>query len=59
MNAAGSSTYKVYYVPRNDYPFRPINTSPITTLTSTSSSVITWGFRAIAMIVLLLAALLM
>lgn len=60
MNANGSSAYKVYYVPRNDYPFRPINTSLVVTLTANSSStVITWGFRAIAMIVLLLAALLM
>jgi len=56
-NAAGSSTYKVYYVPRNDYPFRPINTSGVITLTT--SSTITWGFRAVAMIALMMVALLM
>jgi hypothetical protein len=55
MNADGSSAYKVYYVPTNDYPFRPINTSLVTTL----STSVKWGFRAITMIVLLLAALLM
>jgi hypothetical protein len=61
MNADGSSTYKVYYVPTNDYPFRPIYISSITTLNTSPviKSTVTWGFRAIAMIVLLLAALLM
>jgi hypothetical protein len=55
MNADGSTAYKVYYVPTNDYPFRPINTSLVTTLTTP----VKWGFRATAMIVLLLAVLLM
>jgi len=57
MNASGSSSYKIYYVPRNDYPFRPINTSNVITLTASATT--TWGFRAIAMIALLMVALLM
>jgi hypothetical protein len=57
MSASGSSTYNVYYVPRNDYPFRPVNTSGVITLTASVPT--TWGFRAIAMIALLMVALLM